>query len=535
MNKIKKIYLVLLIAGFFIPYNNAQQQVHIHWPSLADSPWPVLRGDMQGTGRSRFIGPSTKNVIWRIDMPLGIFHGPVVGYNDDLFFGTRAVLWEGFNYFYSLDKHGRNIWTYITEGGRANISGPTIANDGTIYFSSLGISSGVGGGLYALNPDGTLKWVNDRFVYTFFTRHISVGKNGYLYLPRFDYLYVLEPENGNIIDSLYLPDISGTEVVFSVGGDTIFYISGRLHTQDPKAINAATINGEHLWSVELYDYNWGTPVVDNNNRVYVYGNEDYANAFLYCINPDGTINWKYKLDADERYENYSSPTIDGNGNIIFQSSSPDSGYINSLDYNGNLNWKTTLGHFDEDGAFINHGLVSDAEGKIYCGSSLGLTTNFWCLNSNGKILWKLDLEGYEFDTSPAIGSDGTIYIGTHLDGLFQNHVRNLIAIRDTGTVSVNEDNVEIKDYSLSQNYPNPFNPSTTIKYQLANSGIVTLKVYDILGKEITILENKFKPKGSYKINFSANNLSSGVYIYRITASNNGRILFTDSKQMILLR
>jgi len=91
------------------------------------------------------------------------------------------------------------------------------------------------------------------------------------------------------------------------------------------------------------------------------------------------------------------------------------------------------------------------------------------------------------------------------------------------------------DFILFQNYPNPFNPSTIIEYQLLKSGIVTLKVYDILGREITTLINEFKSEGSYEINFSSEGLSSGVYIYRITATNNGRILFTDSKQMVLLR
>ncbi|MCW9094997.1 MAG: hypothetical protein OQJ74_04050, partial [Ignavibacteriaceae bacterium] len=95
-----------------------QQQVKIPWPSLADSPWPVSRGDMQGTGRSEYVGPSTNNVIWRKDMPLGIFHGPVIGYNGNLFVGTRA--YTGFsgdtaNYFYSMDKNGKNIWTFITD------------------------------------------------------------------------------------------------------------------------------------------------------------------------------------------------------------------------------------------------------------------------------------------------------------------------------------------------------------------------------------------------------------------------------------
>jgi len=60
-------------------------------------------------------------------------------------------------------------------------------------------------------------------------------------------------------------------------------------------------------------------------------------------------------------------------------------------------------------------------------------------------------------------------------------------------------------------------------------------VYDVLGTEVAKLVNKTQTAGNYTINFNASNLSSGVYIYRITASNNGRILFTDTKQMILLR
>ena len=91
------------------------------------------------------------------------------------------------------------------------------------------------------------------------------------------------------------------------------------------------------------------------------------------------------------------------------------------------------------------------------------------------------------------------------------------------------------EYSLKNNYPNPFNPSTQIKYSLAQDADVTLKVYDMLGTEVAKLVNETQALGSYEISFNAENLSSGVYIYRITASNNGRILFTDSKQMILLR
>ena len=91
------------------------------------------------------------------------------------------------------------------------------------------------------------------------------------------------------------------------------------------------------------------------------------------------------------------------------------------------------------------------------------------------------------------------------------------------------------NYNLSQNYPNPFNPSTQIKYSLAQDADVTLKVYDMLGTEVAKLVNETQTAGNHTINFNARDLSSGVYIYRLKVSNNGRILFTDSMQMILLR
>lgn len=522
MSYLKKIYLLLLSVVLFIPCIKAQQQQHIPWPSLADSPWPIGRGDAQATGRSKYIGPRTPNVLWRKDMPLGILSGPVVGYNDDLFVGTRAINGSaGENYFYSIDKNGEDIWTYITQGNRANVAGATVTNDGTIYFGSLGTTASGTGGIYALNPDGTLKWRNKRFIIGLFRRYISVAKNKNIYIPWVDTLYVLEPENGNVIDSLYLPEIYGKEIVFSTGGDTIFYVPSG-------GINASTIDGELLWSYSLGN-NSGVPVVDNNNKIYLYGSQS-GNRFLYCINPNGTVNWQFPFsNTFEYFENYSSPTIDRDGNIIFQTSTDDSGYVYSVNYYGNLNWKTTLGHYGNDGAFINHGLVCDAEGKIYCGSSLGLSTNFWCLDSDGTILWKLDLEGYEYDTSPAIGSDGTLYIGTHLSSTFQNHVRNLIAIRDTVT-SVGNNEKEIFNYKLELNYPNPFNALTHIRYSIPQSGMVSLKVYDILGNEVYVLVNNYQSVGKYDFMFEVNNLSSGIYFYQLTSGN-----YSETKKLILLK
>jgi hypothetical protein len=86
------------------------------------------------------------------------------------------------------------------------------------------------------------------------------------------------------------------------------------------------------------------------------------------------------------------------------------------------------------------------------------------------------------------------------------------------------------DYSLGQNYPNPFNPSTKIVYSLPANGEVSLIVYDNLGTEVANLVNEVKVAGRYEVDFSAINLPSGVYFYRLTVGN-----FVDTKKMLLLK
>jgi hypothetical protein len=90
--------------------------------------------------------------------------------------------------------------------------------------------------------------------------------------------------------------------------------------------------------------------------------------------------------------------------------------------------------------------------------------------------------------------------------------------------------IESFTYELYDNYLNPFNPTTLIKYSIADATDVSLAVYDILGREIKILVNERKEPGNYEILFNADELSSGVYIYRMTTDK-----FTSVKEMILLR
>jgi len=85
-------------------------------------------------------------------------------------------------------------------------------------------------------------------------------------------------------------------------------------------------------------------------------------------------------------------------------------------------------------------------------------------------------------------------------------------------------------FSLAQNYPNPFNPSTRVEYSIPTGSLVTIKVFDILGREVATLVNEQKAAGSYTATFDASNLANGTYIYKIQAGN-----FTDTKKMTLLK
>ncbi len=102
---------------------------------------------------------------------------------------------------------------------------------------------------------------------------------------------------------------------------------------------------------------------------------------------------------------------------------------------------------------------------------------------------------------------------------------------------VDYNETQVKGYSLAQNYPNPFNPTTTIRYQLASAEYVTLKVYDLLGREVATLVDCYQTAGSYEVQFDASSLdgyrqalSTGIYIYKLQAGE-----FSDKRKMTLIK
>ena len=150
----------------------------------------------------------------------------------------------------------------------------------------------------------------------------------------------------------------------------------------------------------------------------------------------------------------------------------------------------------------------------------------WCQVEYGVDLRPRALEVYNDD----LIINGDFYSAS---GIACNNIVSYTPVRNlTGT---GNNNNSPATYSLQQNYPNPFNPKTNIKFSIPTAGFVSLKVFDITGKEMAVLVNESKTAGAYNIDFDASNLSSGIYIYRLESAGTDGAKFTESKKMVLLK
>ena len=123
--------------------------------------------------------------------------------------------------------------------------------------------------------------------------------------------------------------------------------------------------------------------------------------------------------------------------------------------------------------------------------------------------------GY-FNLTFEISSTGQLY--------WTDSIKSIVTGIDDG---INEVPTE---FSLAQNYPNPFNPTTTIKYSIPKLSFVTIKIYDVLGREVATLVNEEKTIGNYKVEFNGSNLSSGIYFYTLKAGK-----FTQTRKLVLMK
>jgi hypothetical protein len=145
-------------------------------------------------------------------------------------------------------------------------------------------------------------------------------------------------------------------------------------------------------------------------------------------------------------------------------------------------------------------------------------------NSDGSNLWVAEVNLYGgIGKGLALGTDLSLYAV----GQFYYSVIKYSQSIPTGIEQISE---IPEKFNLEQNYPNPFNPSTTISFSIPSSAFTSLKVYDMLGNEVTTLVNEEKQSGTYEVKFDAASLSSGIYFYTLKAGS-----FSQTKKMILMK
>jgi hypothetical protein len=134
--------------------------------------------------------------------------------------------------------------------------------------------------------------------------------------------------------------------------------------------------------------------------------------------------------------------------------------------------------------------------------------------------------GYEMDLPSGDGCTEPTWTASALA-----YRDNICMLMNPGPNAIGNSNMGIPNtFKLSQNYPNPFNPTTKIEYALPKNGLVSLKIYDVLGREVRNLVNETKVAGYYSVDFNASDLSSGVYFYKLEANG-----FSDIKKMMLIK
>jgi len=190
------------------------------------------------------------------------------------------------------------------------------------------------------------------------------------------------------------------------------------------------------------------------------------------------------------------------GNGVYRSTDNGNSWIKSSSYPAN---------------FV-YALSVDGNGNLYASS---WEAGIFFTNTNSNNWQPIGLGGFGVSSVMVNSMNNSVIAGTSNGSVFKL-IESPLGINGSTEIPNN--------FSLEQNYPNPFNPSTTIEFSIAKSEHVTLSIYNVLGELVETLINENLEAGKYKINFSGNNLTSGMYIYRLETSSNA-----ISKKMMLIK
>ena len=348
--------------------------------------------------------------------------------------------------FVPLGPPASNLWSFATT--YPILASPAIGADGTVYVGSYDRQ------LHALTPAGSNKWaftlpvLNTNAYYGIFSSPV-IGFDGTIYFGAEDgYLYALDSSTGTNKWSFAVG-----QAVYSdpaVGADGAIYVGSYNTTNN--YLYAINPNGTLLWKYSASSSMAGIfsdPVIARDGAVY-FGCDD---GKLYALNTNGTLRWAFNTGTNKAIS--ASPAIGKDGNVYFGVGSSVFPRFFSVNTNGTSNWVFTATSRIRSSAAIG------GDGTIYFGSD---DRNLYALNPNGTVKWAATT-GATNASSPALAADGTIYMGGYDGNIYafdsngtilssfatSNYVYSSPAIAANGTVYVGS--ADGKLYALSGNSP----------------------------------------------------------------------------------
>ncbi|MBK8982999.1 MAG: SBBP repeat-containing protein [Ignavibacteria bacterium] len=316
------------------------------------------------------------------------------------------------------------------------------------------------------------------------------------------------------------------------GGNELITIKYNTNGERKWIRKNSTFNGDYLRPASVTVDKYGNIIA--NGYYYLFGNY----AFITIkYNSEGDTLWKRIYKGDGNLNFCHALTTDDSGNVYAAGRSTNTGTgadFVTIKYfpNGDTAWIRKydggFNQFDEA-----YSIAVDDYQNVYVtgmsdstdGLSDYLTMKY---DSDGNINWIKKYNGYFLvDRSFCLSIDNNYNI--IISGFAQKNINDawITSIKYSQFTGVSGNDIDYNFNSvLFQNYPNPFNPATNIKYHISSSGLVSVKIYDISGKEIGNLVNEYQNSGNHVINFDINNfrkvenLSSGIYIYSLLLNGN---------------
>ena len=394
--------------------------------------WPTFQYDNQRTGRCPCIGPNTPDTLWTYTPGSTIlWSSPVIGDDGTIYFGCQD------GYLYAINPDGSLKWTYMTYG--EVLSSPAIGTDSTIYFGSSDDK------LYAIEDSityGKLRWTYSAS--SAIRSPILIGSDGTIYTGN---MYAIN-QTGNL-KWTYNSGISG-----STGGPAMSHDNSCLYVQHATAFDyylaCVDTNGSVIWERDIgsapMDFSRSTPTVGSDGVIY------YPTGFggpLYAINPNSTIKWTCPGLGDLRH---TSAGI-GVGDTIYMAGGFGRNF-HAITPAGTQFWTLNTANY------VTSSPIIDANGIIYIASY----DTLFAINPDGSVKWTLGLEIYTTST-PAMDTSGSIYIcsGTRL-----------YAIGPGGGPGIEDNQLEqpTKEFAL-QIHPNPFRQMTEIRWKIPENQMQT--------------------------------------------------------------